>query len=235
MRGSLLSLLFNPWGGFLRLTVTPDDTLGTDPAPAGAIVEGSEASPPQDAPDEPSAPSLDESAEKHASNLAGFDPSIHVTGPDGQPVMTKGGAFRKKAGRRSTADSALAGFASTAVDAPTSESAHSIPSGFGNVAPTSAQLDSVSSISANLLFNGAVILFGDEWTPDKNEAKGIQKAFRDYYASAGIVDIPPGVALILAVGLYGMPRLRTENTRTKLQKISEGIKFYWWKLRGREE
>ena len=216
---------------------SPDVPPGGDDAPKGGEGQGAGDDVPGDDPpgDDPPGDdgTIDSIAERHAGFLEDFDPTRHAVDKNGSPILTRAGAFAKKRGRKSTADSAPAPSASAVGNVPQTTNAPSIDGAkVGTPALQAAKLNAAAAMSTNLLFNIAVNFFGPEWEPQKDEPKMINTAFRDYYEANGYVDLPPGAALVLAIGIYALPRFKHENTRGKLSRIWGGVKHALANLRG---
>lgn len=61
-------------------------------------------------------------------------------------------------------------------------------------------------------------VLGPEWAPaSEQETEGVVQPLAAYFKSKGVRDIPPGVLVLLALGLYCAPRVTVPNTRTKLR------------------
>ena len=84
-----------------------------------------------------------------------------------------------------------------------------------------------------------IVAGGAEWQPrvdnsiGLNEAETMTKAWRDYYAAKGIRDIPPGVALTIALAAYTLPRAMMPQTQSRLQRLKNwfAAKYLGWKSR----
>jgi hypothetical protein len=150
----------------------------------------------------------DDVLEPIVKNYEGFDPNAHAVNADGTPRMKTGGGFAAKRGRK---------------PGQTSQGK--------NVATKSATLQAspqnevTAKLCANVLINGGVQLFGPHWAPiDKQEGDSLKGAFKDYFDSIGGVDLPPGIALVIAVGMYTLPRVMHEETQKKIDKWALSFK-----------
>lgn len=64
---------------------------------------------------------------------------------------------------------------------------------------------------------GGMALFGSELGAMKAEEKPMMiKAWADYCESMGVVDVPPGLALIIAMSMYSLPRALSEQGKARL-------------------
>jgi len=169
-----------------------------------------------------------ESETEAVNSFPGFDPEIHAVDKRGQPIKTAAGAFRKKSGRKSGANVAQP----------------KAPSQLGNinakVADTMQQKVDASTLiaakaAANLTFQLGLMLGGEEWQPTidhttgHNEPLMLETAYKDYFISEGITDFPPGVALVMALGVYAGPRFLMPTTKTRLQKFTGWCKGFFGK------
>jgi hypothetical protein len=146
----------------------------------------------------------------------GFDPAIHAVDDAGLPRLTKTGAFAKKRGRKVNAE----------------ETAQQKQEAKNALLELANKTDIAAKAAANLTFNLGVMSFGEEWQPEKDEALAVKEAYRNYFDAKGITDFPPGVALAITLGAYALPRLRHENTKSKLSRFVSGVKNWFGKLRG---
>lgn len=146
----------------------------------------------------------------------GFDPLTHAVNPDGTPKRKVDGSFALKRGRKSGA-------------APTTNSAPA------QVAETpTINVDEASRQSCNMLINGAVLLFGEQWAPqDKEEAKGLQISFKNYFEARGVPNVPPEIGLAVAVLAYSLPRLTHEKTVSRFTVLKMRAYEIWSAIRGK--
>ena len=151
---------------------------------------------------------------------APFDPAIHVTDSEGNPKLTTKGRLRKRPGRKSGGVSS-AGLSSERVRNPAT--------GEQSSALKRQQARMSGGAAANALIMFGVVMGGDEWNPIQDEKEGIderaqlQQAFGDYFEAKEMSDIPPGVALSIAVVAYAAPRFTMPQTKSKMQKFKEWI------------
>lgn len=120
---------------------------------------------------------------------SGFDPALHVYPPE----KTARGTWRKL--RRGQANNL--------------DALNPSPSEFDDAAAESQPGESPAQAAENVcatFFAIAPALLGGEWEPTTEERAAVQTALTRYYAANGSIDLPPGLALILAVGTYALPR-----------------------------
>jgi hypothetical protein len=144
---------------------------------------------------------------------SGFDPSIHETNADGTPRRTKNGDFRRKRGRRGNGTNG-----SGTHDSNTSQT----PNDTGN-ASTTVNYTQMGEMFAGMLFSTCVATFGNKWEPKAEERSNITNATARYCESVGMQDIPPGIALVLCVGMYALPRFNDPETKAKIRDIGESM------------
>jgi hypothetical protein len=153
-----------------------------------------------------------------------FDPSVHKTDRDGNPTISTLGKLIKKPGRKpgSSATKSTIGGASIIA------SAGPAPDQVARM-----QARQCGNMAANLLMQIGVVAGGDEWYPREDKATGLNEktmletAFGDYFEAAGIIDIPPGFALTLAIGGYALPRFMMPKTKTRAQRGLAWVKKWW--------
>ncbi len=161
-------------------------------------------------------------AETHAKNYDGFDPTIHATNEDGTPKLKSDGTYAKKRGRK-------AGKGEPLPDIASENRVENLPLESAPIQPERPKISAEAAArqAANWFIGMGVMVFGKEWEPEsKDEAQGLKLAFKDYFDASGTPDIPPGVALVAALGAYGFQRFQHENTQSKIQKA-----WFWIKAK----
>jgi len=152
-----------------------------------------------------------------------FDPALHVTDDSGQPKLTKTGKLRRRSGRKP------------------GQTAEKIKGRVGGIGSLSAESDGALSAqqkaqarmagegAASALITLGVVLGGEEWHPITDDQHGIdekaqlQGAFGDYFEAKEMTDIPPGVALTIAISAYALPRFTMPKTKSRLQRFKEWV------------
>jgi hypothetical protein len=124
-----------------------------------------------------------------ASHLP-FDARIHQTNLDGSPKKNKDGSYRLKRGAKKK----LANPATLAI--PTDYAA-------------------TGKLLTGMFFGVTESTFGDEWKPTPEENESITRETVRYCQARGFGDVPPGIALLLVVGMYAAPRLTKPKTLEK--------------------
>ena len=149
----------------------------------------------------------------------GFDPLTHAVNPDGTPKRKVDGSYALKRGRKSGV-------------LPSPSSTNSAPA---QVAQTpTINVDEASRQACNMLVNGAVVLLGEQWAPvDKEEAKGLQTSFKNYFEARGVPNVPPEVGLVVAVLAYSLPRITHEKTVSRFTVIKMRAFEIWSAIRGK--
>jgi hypothetical protein len=123
-----------------------------------------------------------------------FDPAIHC----GMDKKNRDGTYRRKPGRKPQAEVAAA---------------------------NRAKVDyrGMADFLSTLLFNSTQSALGKEWEPSQSEREQINKYAALYMESQGYDDIPPGIALCLAVGMYAVPRFAMPETKARLRSFGENV------------
>lgn len=136
-----------------------------------------------------------------------FDPNIHATNSDGTPKYLKDGkTYAKKRGRK----------------AGSTKSIVSTPQKPQPVNTSNMKARATGVTAAHTLLVTCVGIFGDEWRPVIDETSGIdekknlEEAFADYMEAKGLEDIPPNIALVLAISFYAIPRLMKPKTKNRV-------------------
>lgn len=130
-----------------------------------------------------------------------FDPSIHVD----PSKRNNDGSFRKKRGRKP---------GSSLADIPKNTREASIAAG---------------KATAETIFLVCTLTMGPDWKPLVDTAKGIDErsivadAWGNYYAAVGITTIPPWLELSVVMASYALPRLTTDESKSRLGKFTVWI------------
>lgn len=77
-------------------------------------------------------------------------------------------------------------------------------------------------------------IIGPEWNPDSEaEKEGLVNAVAAYLETTGAPDIPPGMMLLIVVGVYSAKRINQPATQTFIQKVKlKAAKIGGW-IKGR--
>ena len=153
-----------------------------------------------------------------------FDPAIHKTDANGEPVLTKAGKLSKKAGVKKGNVSRGTNKSQSFVGGPQP--------------PTQDELNKIKcratgAAAANTIITLGVVVGGDEWQPIKNEDYGIdekanlENAFADYFEATGQTDLPPNLALTVACAAYALPRFTMPKTKARTSKVMTWFKKKW--------
>lgn len=135
-----------------------------------------------------------------------FDPERHeVDRETGKPRLTKDGRFRRKRG-----NAARKNQGETQGEVGDSDRSD------GGLNPQRFQ--QTAEMLGGLFFGATVSVFGEEWKPKPHERELLQDSLARYCESQQMGDIPPGIALVLCVGMYAVPRLNEPETKSKLRK-----------------
>ena len=157
-----------------------------------------------------------------------FDQELHAVDDSGNPIITTKGKLKlKKRGRP-----AKGGTAKTPnpVDSGIESRVGGVPS-----APNQTEIQSraLGVYSANLLISMGRAIGGEEWEPRKDEAfderENLEIAFGDYFTAKEMSDIPPGVALSLALSTYIGPRLFMPTTKKRTLSFMDKMKLLFMK------
>jgi len=157
-----------------------------------------------------------------------FDPKIHKVGADGEPTLSAKNKLVKRPGRKAGADATAP---KSFIGAPGASSP--LSTGPSQEATSQMQARAAGNMAANLLMQLGLIAGGDEWQPRKDISTGLdekimlESAFGDYFLAKGIIDIPPGMVLTVAIGGYMLPRFTMPKTRTRLERATMWAKKKW--------
>lgn len=154
-----------------------------------------------------------------------FDPAIHKTNKSGEPTLSTKGKLIKKPGRKAK---------------PVEDRQKSVIGGIEhqNAAPNESEVARITSrasgtAAANMLMQIGIVAGGDEWKPMKDDSLGLdektllESAFADYFEATGKQDVPPGMALTIAITAYVLPRFTMPQTQSRLQRLKSWFAEKW--------
>lgn len=207
--------------------MNPDNQKETDKQPAQEAA-GDSTAPGKGQKGEKGKGGIDPKQYSHLKDKNGFsfDPEIHETKKDGTPKLSKNNILCRRPGRR-------AGASKSRVFAGPQK-----PEDKAEVLPGSenAHYEAAGRAMAQTVFGVGVMLFGEEWRPMRQEQVGLdeaaqmQDAWADYFRARGVVDVPPGVAVGIAMVSYALPRFGMPKTRSRLGALVDR-----WKGRKRRK
>jgi len=148
-----------------------------------------------------------------------FDPELHLSNPDGSPkinvktgkICLKPGPEKKKLKKGLGKGSGVQGSVSDL-----------------NLPPGLSESRMAAAATVDAIGQVGILCFGNEWQFMKNdqfdERENLIMTMDRYYQVKGVRDIPPGLALTIALGGYVLARLRYENTRSKFGVLLGSIR-----------
>lgn len=81
-------------------------------------------------------------------------------------------------------------------------------------------------------------IFGEEFKPNPNSHIGdefqfLAGAYGNYFLAKGVSDIPPGIALVIAIGTIAGQRLGMPKTKSRIARIKDFFigKFFSWRAK----
>lgn len=168
-----------------------------------------------------------------------FDSGVHCADENGNPVRTKLGRFRKRAvGSSKPADKKAEKSASVRsvpkprlVTGREPQASGDIPNAeIPGAAPQEIEgrFLAAAHTATEIYIQTGVCIFGTEWLPNAatGDREAVVRAFGLYLQSKNIDDIPPGVALIVALVGYASPRFYKPKTSEKIQ-----LGWTWLKIK----
>jgi hypothetical protein len=84
------------------------------------------------------------------------------------------------------------------------------PSGMETTGPPPPDPGAAAANVSGLGFSLAVGFFGPEWEPQAHERTAVTSALQAYYERYGVIDLPPGWALLAALAMYALPRAQAK-------------------------
>lgn len=143
-----------------------------------------------------------------------FDPQIHETESDGSPKLTLGGKLRRKRGKGATNVESY-----VLQKSQEQEKAKAVQSRRMAVAAATEMTQQLGKFVGG---EAASFIKNDEYGVD--ERANIFHAYDAYFEAKNINDFPPGVALTLALGGYGIRVMATEPAKNRSKSVWYGIK-----------
>ena len=153
-----------------------------------------------------------------------FNPEIHAVDENGQPKLTKTGAYAKKRGRNKGSSSKLA-----------SEDVAKEQALLQAQAIEEQKYRAVGAMSTMMLTNTLTVIFSEEFKATENEKIALDSAFSEYYKSKEMQDLSPNAALTIVIMSYVLPRLTMPKTKTKLQILKEKIVLFIYNIKHNKE
>lgn len=177
-----------------------------------------------------------------------FDPAVHQVKKDGSPVLSsKGNCVRKRGTGRVSRTGVVTprGGTSARVSSPKQSVVGGAPVGTRSTGDQPQQAAVIAArtagvAAANALISLGVGLGGEEWSPRSDKKQGLEErdmlesAFGDYFVAKGMEDIPPGIALIIGIGCYALPRFTMPKTQTRLSKLKGKLASWWVRRRDKK-
>ena len=148
-----------------------------------------------------------------APTTEAFNPDIHESDDKGNPRLTKDGRFRKKRGQKSNKNRNNQG-----------DSVNEANTGAGET-NTSQPIDyKVTAVFfTTIVFSTMETAFGKAWKPSEAEQGNINYCATRFCEANDITDLPPGIALALAFGMYALPRLNDPETKERMRSYGESL------------
>ncbi len=109
------------------------------------------------------------------------------------------------------------------------------PAGTASSQNDEGQARATGKFAAAALIGICSGVFGDEFQPEKtaqfDERAYLESAFGDYFVATGRTDLPPSMALIVAIGAYTIPRFTKPKTKSKLSAFKDWAvsKYFGWR------
>jgi len=171
-----------------------------------------------------------------------FDPSIHRTDSNGEPIVTSAGNLQKKPGRKkgspgnnktSGAKSRGGGAQQSRLHIPGMESQESASADTGGL--TGGDPRMTGYMIAEQIFSVGQLIGGQEWAPfemlnpDAAKQYGIaerhnmRETWAVYCEQKGIRDIPPGIAVTMVMMQYAGLRMAMPQTQSRLQRVKSWL------------
>lgn len=169
-----------------------------------------------------------------------FNPERHETDEAGNPLKTRNGNWRRKPGRKRLEESQI-----RIPGSPPPENAEGKPTRSQiadekqKAADKAAMRQTCAAVTVECIETVTVGIFGEHFKLGKMES-GIEEkpylvgCFDGYLATKPDMDIPPGLVLVLGIGMVYAPRFRKKETLTVLQRIQVWGLKKWWQFKNRK-
>lgn len=81
-------------------------------------------------------------------------------------------------------------------------------------------------------FAMAAALLGEEWAPSEGERAEVERCLARVFVAHGAIDLPPVAGLIVALGMYSIPRALQPESREKIGRAVASVRGF---LTGKRE
>ena len=142
-----------------------------------------------------------------------FDPDLHKTKEGGEPLLTLRGRLRVKKGKK-----------------PKSDDKSTVGTLSSKIEQHEANYKAMGKMATGMMIQGGAAVFGPEYLPRPKSEVGyderllLEGAFEEFFRAKEIKDLPPGLALVVAIGAYSLPRKcvqeKLQGAVAKTSKIS---------------
>lgn len=164
-----------------------------------------------------------------------FNPEFHQVDGDGAPAIANNGQLKIRAGRRDGSKNkktkaTKSNLARNQTRAATQSAEQQAAAELAAEQKKYQAGQTVGRSTAAAVFMLGQVIGGQEWLPMKSAEHGIDEqatletAFAEYFIAKGIDDVPPGLALTIALTAYVLPRLSMPQTQARL-----AVAVHWTK------
>lgn len=135
-----------------------------------------------------------------------FNPDIHISDDAGNPLLTKTGKYRKKRGWKKFVN----------------------PEQPEAVTPEPQNSKMLATFSTVTYLQAGTAAFGSDFGVDRGgEHDNLRLAFEAYFDSVGMVDVPPGIALCMALSVHAYTHTRTPTAKQRIGRVGAKIKGFF--------
>jgi hypothetical protein len=92
------------------------------------------------------------------------------------------------------------------------------------------QAKASSVVFTGLFIQTGEVVLGDFQPESKEERQNLESAFYAYFLENGIVDVPPSIALVMALTGYTIPRLQKTEPKNRIKGYAKKV-YSWFKKR----
>jgi hypothetical protein len=133
-----------------------------------------------------------------------FDPEIFRTNENGVPLFNKDGSFKKQYRKKGQIEKPAVNI--------------------------KEQAKASSVVFTGLFIQTGEVVLGDFQPESKEERQNLESAFYAYFLENGIVDVPPSIALVMALTGYTIPRLQKTEPKNRIKGYAKKV-YSWFKKR----
>jgi len=182
-----------------------------------------------------------------------FNPDIHKTSIDGQPLFNPDGTIKMKPGSGGPYAKGISDRKTEPEPPPVTDQEPQprpelnipAPEPEPEIKATETQIRQAAKMTATMLITVGKLIDGPEWSPRKgtftlngqqvyiDEFEELESTFYRYYKATNTMQPPPWLDLTIGLGVYVIPRFQAPQTKSFFAKWRDRFKVFIFKRRER--